>query len=771
MQNPQKTRSPGKQTPSSQPFLKDSSLMTALPSSQPHHTDAKLRDPSFGSALKKEPTLPNHPGGQVTLDFTIHFEDLTLGDELGRGAYGKVSKGVWQFEDVAIKQYMAQDFSEQTQHQILKEAKIMATAGAQSKHLVQLRGIVLGKPHYSLVMEYLPGGDLFHLLKSSQELTWSMRYRISLDMTIGLHHLHQRSILHRDLKSLNVLLDLNFRAKLADFGLSTLKLSSTSTTAGGLKGTPRWLSPELFIRGAKATTASDIYALMMIFWELITRQIPFADAASQEVAIQWIMSGEQETIPEETPEEYKALILEGWDKDPGKRPSAAAVAKRLDMLWQTERKQTQASSHSSSSSASMGSSASSSISSRSAPLPVDAFEGKSLVTFSDPLNFPVQPLVQSEQKGQPRSSGLPKLPQSPKSVSTGATGDVEMKKLLGEVMRLKLEQERDKQRILEMEKKAEEQAKRQPELDGRREEEMKEIQRQPESSPSPKMPPKKEPESKKLTTPSLSGSSQTLMPSPKPALKPVDQKSLSQLLRYVAEGEQDKAEALIQTDKNLLLYAGTVKDLSGQEFKQITAFQYALWAMDWHMWKMIQKYLPEEQQREQFEGLETKGTLHGKHFSFEPLIGALQVYVDNAKEVWKYDQRARDHWCKVVGGAQRGVPAHVVNEYCREDRSFDPCPAFTEEKLPRIRTFKYFPGGGEWFTAESGGKLCGEGFAYVRGDGAVVAEFYSGSLDIFLTSERVPGDIKALQSLSKTRTQQMELLASQLKMSSYRLGA
>ena len=92
-----------------------------------------------------------------------------------------------------------------------------------------------------------------------------MRYRISLDMTIGLHHLHQRSILHRDLKSLNVLLDGGGRAKLADFGLSTLKTSSASTTAGGFKGTPLWSAPELFKRGAKATAAADLYALAMVF--------------------------------------------------------------------------------------------------------------------------------------------------------------------------------------------------------------------------------------------------------------------------------------------------------------------------------------------------------------------------------------------------------------------------------------------------------------------------------------------------------------------------
>ena len=158
-------------------------------------------------------------------------------------------------------------------------------------------------------------------------------------------------------------------------------------------------------------------------------------------------------------------------------------------------------------------------------------------------------------------------------------------------------------------------------------------------------------------------------------MKPLDQKSLSQLelLQYVAEGEQDKAEALIQTDKNLLLHTGTVKDLSGREFKPITAFQYALWAMDCHMWTMIQKYLPQEAQAQQLQELETKGTAYGKHFSLQGLTGALQTYVDNYGN--GIITTCSDHWCKVVGGEQKLLPAHVVNEYCRPDRPFEPCPS------------------------------------------------------------------------------------------------
>lgn len=289
------------------------------------------------------PSDSKKDSSQVLLDFAIRFEDLTLGDLLGQGGYGKVYAGEWKFNPVAIKQYTAQDFSDSTKSEIRKEAMIMATVSTQSDFLVRLRGMILEKPNYSLVMEYMPGGDLFHLLKSSQDITWPMRYRIGLDITIGLHHLHERSVLHRDLKSLNVLLDSHGRAKLADFGLSTLKTSSASTTAGGFKGTVLWSAPELFEEGAKATTASDIYSLAMVLWELVSRKIPFERAATPGIAAVWVAQGKQEIVPEGTPGEFKALILEGWHKDPAQRPKSSDVAKRLDVLWKAEQKKAPAS--------------------------------------------------------------------------------------------------------------------------------------------------------------------------------------------------------------------------------------------------------------------------------------------------------------------------------------------------------------------------------------------------------------------------------------------
>lgn len=242
----------------------------------------------------------------------------------------------------------------------------------------------------------------------------------------------------------------------------------------------------------------------------------------------------------------------------------------------------------------------------------------------------------------------------------------------------------------------------------------------------------------------------------------VDEKPLGQLLRFVAAGEQDQAEALIKQDSKLLLAAGSVTDLSDRTFEDITAFQYALWAMDYHMWTMIQKYLPAEAQAEQCQLLESKSTVHDKHFDFKPVLEALRVYVDNAAK-WNYDQRAVDQWCKKVGGAQKLLPAHVVNEYCRSDRAFDPCPAEWQSSLPRTRAVEIHDGSkwgkGGWFTPPAPAESLGSSFAFLRGRASAAGSRWgrrAGDLRGATT------DLKSLQALWHARTQQLELLADTL---------
>ncbi|MBS0349965.1 MAG: hypothetical protein JSR33_02060, partial [Proteobacteria bacterium] len=174
---------------------------------------------------------------------------------------------------------------------------------------------------------------------------------------------------------------------------------------------------------------------------------------------------------------------------------------------------------------------------------------------------------------------------------------------------------------------------------------------------------------------------------------------------------------------------------------------------------------PKEAQAEQLQALESKGTAHGKHFSLKELTDALQVYEDNASK-WNYDQRAIDHWCKKVGGAQMRLPAHVVNEYCRADRAFGPCPSEWESKLPRTQEVldtwdgtqsKYVKG--SWFISPCAKDGLGLTYAFLRytsWGGAYTSRLFCGVV------ECAHVDLNALQSLWKTRTEQLELLVHQL---------
>ena len=240
------------------------------------------------------------------MNFTAAYPDLIFEEPpLGQGAFGAVYRGIYRLDEVAIKRFLLEDFSLERQQEIRNEASIMACV--QSDYVVRLRGICLEAPHYCVVMEYLPGGDLYGLLhpkseslSSSKGLSLPQRYRLAADVAIGLYHLHEKGILHRDLKSLNILLqerDGALRAKLSDFGLSILKRSLWH--GEGVVGSLPWLAPEIVTSTGEYSKASDVYSLGMVLYELATGKVPYFGLPGKpekpgfEQIKQWIIEGEQ----------------------------------------------------------------------------------------------------------------------------------------------------------------------------------------------------------------------------------------------------------------------------------------------------------------------------------------------------------------------------------------------------------------------------------------------------------------------------------------------
>ncbi len=267
--------------------------------------------------------------GGIHISLNIAWKDLTLGRELGRGGFGVVYQGEWKFSEAAIKQLLVPKLSGPALEEFRQEATIMARM--RSPNIVPLYGVCLEESHYAMVMEYLPKGSLFEILQSSQTLDWPVRHQIGLDVGCGLAFLHSEKILHRDLKSPNVLLGEGMRAKLCDFGLAKVRSEVASTTkAETSAGTLLWMAPELFSFPPTRTDKTDVYALAVVLWELASRQLPFQSAEGNTSLVkEWVKEGAREPIPEDTPPGIAKLIGRCWAQRAEDRPTAAEAVKEL----------------------------------------------------------------------------------------------------------------------------------------------------------------------------------------------------------------------------------------------------------------------------------------------------------------------------------------------------------------------------------------------------------------------------------------------------------
>jgi serine/threonine-protein kinase len=185
-----------------------------------------------------------------------------------------------------------------------------------------------------LVMEYLPGITLRELLKDYKKLTPEQTVDILDAVLSGLAAAHKAGIVHRDLKPENVLLADDGRIKLGDFGLARAATANTAT-GQALLGTIAYLSPELVTRGV-ADARSDIYALGIMMYEMLTGEQPYVGEAPMSIAYQHA----NDTVPTPSsknpavPHELDELVLWATARDPDERPADARVM--LDRLREIE---------------------------------------------------------------------------------------------------------------------------------------------------------------------------------------------------------------------------------------------------------------------------------------------------------------------------------------------------------------------------------------------------------------------------------------------------
>lgn len=210
---------------------------------------------------------------QVLLRGTNNFAPE---NELGRGGFGTVYMGeLDEGRKVAVKRMEAGGIGNKGFNEF--ESEIAVLTMVRHRHLVSLLGYAIEDNERLLVYEYMPQGALSkHLFKwknlNLEPLSWTRRLSIALDVARGIEYLHNlahQSFIHRDLKSSNILLGDDFRAKVSDFGLVKLVPDREKSVMTKLAGTFGYLAPEYAVMG-KVTTKSDVFSFGVVLMELLT---------------------------------------------------------------------------------------------------------------------------------------------------------------------------------------------------------------------------------------------------------------------------------------------------------------------------------------------------------------------------------------------------------------------------------------------------------------------------------------------------------------------
>ncbi|KAH9296134.1 hypothetical protein KI387_039722 [Taxus chinensis] len=265
--------------------------------------EERISDKSTGNESTK-----SDMGLDDVAEWEVPWEDITLGERIGLGSYGEVYKGDW--------------------HGTVRIMKRL-----RHPNVVLFMGAITRAPNLSIVTEFLPRGSLYRLIhRPNNQLDVKKRLRMALDVAKGMNYLHSSTpvIVHRDLKSPNLLVDKNWVVKVCDFGLSRMKhntfLSSKSTA-----GTAEWMAPEV-LRNEPSNEKCDVYSFGVILWELTTLQQPWGGMNPMQVVGAVGFQHRRLDIPNDMDPMIADIIRKCWHNDPKLRPSFSDIMTALRTL-------------------------------------------------------------------------------------------------------------------------------------------------------------------------------------------------------------------------------------------------------------------------------------------------------------------------------------------------------------------------------------------------------------------------------------------------------
>eukprot|EP01107_Rhizomastix_libera_P017087 TRINITY_DN764_c0_g1_i2.p1 TRINITY_DN764_c0_g1~~TRINITY_DN764_c0_g1_i2.p1 ORF type:complete len:766 (-),score=274.62 TRINITY_DN764_c0_g1_i2:102-2399(-) len=260
----------------------------------------------------------------------IRINDVKLHERIGKGTFGEVFRAQWRGAVIALKKMPVQSLRGNALKDFQKEINLMKAL--RHPNVLQYLGSCVSPPDICIALEYMCRGSLYSILHNPDiKLSWGLILRILTDASRGMLYLHscKPPLIHRDLKSHNLLVDESWKVKVCDFGLSTyLDQHSTTMTACG---TPCWTAPEV-LRHLRYTEKADIYSFGVVMWECTTREDPFAGMPPFKVIFSVGHEGMRLKLPDYCPFQYQLLAKHCWNDQPAMRPGFQDIVDKLEEL-------------------------------------------------------------------------------------------------------------------------------------------------------------------------------------------------------------------------------------------------------------------------------------------------------------------------------------------------------------------------------------------------------------------------------------------------------
>ncbi|XP_078161122.1 serine/threonine-protein kinase STY46-like [Carex rostrata] len=294
-----------------------------------HIEDAEHRT-SEEYVKNQNPPIPDHIKipSDGTDEWEIDVKCLKFGKKVASGTYGDLYRGVYFGQDVAIKVIKDDRLNDNMVREFGHEVGILRKV--RHKNVVQFIGACTKLPNLCIVTEFMSGGSLYdHLHKHKAVINLPTLIRIALDIAKGMDYLHQHNIIHRDLKTANILIDDKEAIKIADFGVARVKSTSGVMTAE--TGTYRWMAPEI-IAHTEYDHKADVFSFGIMLWELLTIKIPYEYLTPLQAAIGVVQKELRPTIPKGTNPELAKLMEKCWQQKPSKRPDFGTIINDLQHI-------------------------------------------------------------------------------------------------------------------------------------------------------------------------------------------------------------------------------------------------------------------------------------------------------------------------------------------------------------------------------------------------------------------------------------------------------